>query len=462
MEQTKIIFHIDVNSAFLSWSAVKQLKEDPSAVDLRTIPSIVGGDISTRHGVVTAKSIPAKKYGIRTGEPVAKALQKCPNLTIVRSDFDTYRAYSRQFIGILKKYSPVVEQASIDEAYADITPLWEAYSGPLSGKEYAIETAARIRAEIRETLGFTVNVGISSNKLLAKMASDFSKPDKTHTLYPDEIAEKMWPLPVDELYGCGAKTAEKLRTLGLLTIGDAAAQPVEMLKMSFGTKAAEYIHRSANGIGSDVVSDIRGDAKSYSNEITTASDITAANYAEEMPPLLKKLSEKVAGRMQKDNVFAFTIGVMAKTSEFRRHSMQLKLEDSVNDSAVLFRQASALMEKLCFGDSGLLLPEGSGLRLVGVSAQDMDDGSYRQMNLADLLRAVDSRASEPAKNPGTGPAVNPEPESGGESAADSGPESDKNPADSADSEKSARLREMSRIINARYGENTIRKGLSES
>ena len=237
MEQTKIIFHIDVNSAFLSWSAVKQLKEDPSAVDLRTIPSIVGGDISTRHGVVTAKSIPAKKYGIRTGEPVAKALQKCPNLTIVRSDFETYRAYSRQFIGILKKYSPVVEQASIDEAYADITPLWEAYSGPLSGKEYAIETAARIRAEIRETLGFTVNVGISSNKLLAKMASDFSKPDKTHTLYPDEIAEKMWPLPVDELYGCGAKTAEKLRTLGLLTIGDAAAQPVEMLKMSFGVSA---------------------------------------------------------------------------------------------------------------------------------------------------------------------------------------------------------------------------------
>ena len=287
--QTRLIFHIDVNSAFLSWSAVKKLQEEPGSVDLRTIPSIVGGDIATRHGIVTAKSIPAKSYGIQTGEPVAKALQKCPNLTIVRSDFATYRQFSHAFIDILRSHAPVVEQASIDEAFLDATPVWEAYreKQPISAaapqfpgesspngmhpedaaaiaartrEEFALQLAKLLRDEVRERLGFTVNVGISTNKLLAKMASDFSKPDRTHTLYPVEIPEKMWPLPIGELYGCGKKTADKLRTLGILTIGDAAALPLEVLQTYLGDKGGEYIHRSANGIGSDRVSDEREDA----------------------------------------------------------------------------------------------------------------------------------------------------------------------------------------------------------
>ncbi|MBO5998378.1 MAG: DNA polymerase IV, partial [Lachnospiraceae bacterium] len=265
----KIIFHIDVNSAFLSWSAVKRLKEDPSAQDIRLIPSIVGGDVKTRHGIVTAKSIPAKKYGIKTGEPVVKALQKCPELVIVRSDFDTYREYSRAFITILRKYSAKVEQASIDEAFLDMTDVLGSRPDPRGAAQ---ETAGRIREEISGTLGFTVNVGISTNKLLAKMASDFTKPDRTHTLYPEEIPEKMWPLPIGDLYGCGAKTADKLRTLGVLTIGDAAALPEEVLRSYLGEKTGEYISLSSNGKGSDTVHTDRDDAKSYSNEITTPYD----------------------------------------------------------------------------------------------------------------------------------------------------------------------------------------------
>ena len=192
----KTIFHVDVNSAFLSWSALKQLEEEPGSVDLRTIPSAVGGDVKTRHGVITAKSIPAKKYGIQTVEPVVKALQKCPHLVLVRSDFETYRRYSHALMDLLAQYTPLLQQMSIDEAFLDLTEK----IGP-DNREGALALAQEIRDRVREELGFTVNVGISSNKLLAKMASDFQKPDRTHTLYPEEVPAKMWPLPINSLFG---------------------------------------------------------------------------------------------------------------------------------------------------------------------------------------------------------------------------------------------------------------------
>ena len=253
-----IIFHVDVNSAFLSWTAVKRLKENPDSVDLRTIPSVIGGDVKTRHGIVTAKSIPAKKYGIQTAEPINSALQKCPKLVVVPSDFKTYREYSHAFIDILKTYSEVLEQVSIDEAYLDVTALEDIYPSP----DFPLNVAKMIRDEIRDNLGFTVNVGISSNKLLAKMASDFTNPDKTHTLFPSEIKEKMWPLDIGDLYGCGKKTAEKLRSVGIRTIGDVASYSEEMLTSLLGEKTGEYIYRSANGIGSETVHPERDDPKS--------------------------------------------------------------------------------------------------------------------------------------------------------------------------------------------------------
>ena len=178
----RTIFHVDVNSAFLSWSALKKLRDEPGSVDLRTIPSAVGGDVKTRHGIITAKSIPAKKYGIQTAEPVVKALQKCPQLVLVPPDFQTYREYSQALMNILAQYSPLLQQVSIDEAYLDMSDR----IAP-GDREAAKMWAMRIREQVKRELGFTVNVGISTNKLLAKMASDFEKPDRTHTLYPDEV-----------------------------------------------------------------------------------------------------------------------------------------------------------------------------------------------------------------------------------------------------------------------------------
>ena len=398
------IFHVDVNSAFLSWSAVKLLRDDPGEVDLRTIPSIVGGDRSTRHGIVTAASIPAKKLGIRTADTVASAFEKCPGLVTVPSDFQFYRECSGKFIEILKRYTQIVEQASIDEAYVDIGNVPD-----------PVDLAGNIRRQIREELGFTVNVGISTNCLLAKMASDFEKPDKTHTLYPEEIRTKMWPLPIGSLFGCGKKSAEKLQRIGIMTIGDAACASMDILKIVLGEKGSEYIHRSANGKGRETLKTEREEAKSYSNEITTSFDITKENYEVEMPKLIRMLGRKVAGRLQKAEVYAATISVMVKTNTFHRHSMQVTLPEAVQDEKSIVNAALGLVDRLMLGEGGIFSRE-SGIRLVGISASNLDDGSFRQVNLWEYTANLEKK------------------------------------------KRNDKLSEMMQKINKKYGEDTIRRG----
>ena len=375
------IFHVDVNSAFLSWSALKKMEDDPEAVDLRTIPSAVGGDVQTRHGVITAKSIPAKKYGVQTGEPVVKALQKCPALVLVKSDFAVYRRYSHALMDILREYTDLVEQASIDEAYLDMTQS----RGKLKGSESAdlpwpLNAAHEIRKRVYRELGFTVNVGISVNKLLAKMASDFEKPDKVHTLFPEEVPSKLWPLPMRELHGCGKATAQRLHEMGIETIGQAAAMSLPILQANLGEKAGLYIWKSANGRGSVLVRTEREKAKSYSNEETTAEDITNENYRTLGLEIIGRLSRKVASRMEKAGVYAQTVGVNVKTEDFRRHTRQVTLLSPTRDAEVIRRESEKLMEDMVFGDKGFFAA-GHGLRLIGIGCTNLSDGSYVQMDL---------------------------------------------------------------------------------
>ena len=214
-----VIFHIDVNSAFLSWEAVYRLFHRGGTLDLREIPSAVGGDVSLRHGIILAKSIPAKDYGIKTGESIPEARRKCPNLVLVPPNYSLYEQCLEAFMDILREYSDVVEQYSIDESFVDMTTTCHLFGTPE-------ETATQLKDRIREELGFTVNIGVSSNKLLAKMASDFRRPDRVHTLYPEEIPQKMWPLPVSELFFVGRATAKKLFSMGIRTIGELAADKV--------------------------------------------------------------------------------------------------------------------------------------------------------------------------------------------------------------------------------------------
>lgn len=225
MKPDRLIFHVDVNSAFLSWTATRMVAQ--GGPDIRLIPSCVGGDPAKRTSIVTAKSIPAKEYGVRTGEPVSMALRKCPQLLIVPSDFRLYEKYSHAFMDICRQYAPVVEKFSIDECFLDMTGTRELYPDPVA-------TACEIKDRIRDTLGFTVNIGIGPNKLLAKMAGDFEKPDKVHTLFLEELPAKFWPLPVGELFGVGQSTVRALEKVSVRTIGDLAACSERLLQSVAG------------------------------------------------------------------------------------------------------------------------------------------------------------------------------------------------------------------------------------
>lgn len=304
--------------------------------DLRLIPSIVGGDPDSRRSIVAAKSIPAKKYGIKTGEPVSMAMRKCPGLVVVRSDFSLYHEYSEAFIAICRSYAPVLEQASIDECYLDMTGTELIYPDPVA-------IAYEIKNKIRDELGFTVNVGIGNNKLSAKMASDFEKPDKVHTLFKTEIPEKMWPLPVNELFLCGKSSASRLKSMQINTIGDLAQSDLSYIKMLLGEKGGEMLHRFANGIDESPVSDEYEDAKSYGNSVTLEENIT---NSEDAYQVLLMLSDQVSRRMRRDSVRASCIAVTIRDTEFNNKSHQRHLTEPTDISGEVHKIAMELFEEI--------------------------------------------------------------------------------------------------------------------
>lgn len=379
-------FHIDVNSAFLSWSAVKMLEEG-SDIDLREIPSIVGGDPATRHGIVTAKSIPAKKYGIETAEPVASAMRKCPNLVIVQSDFAYYKMKSNQMMEYLRGICPALEQASIDECYLDYTTIAHKFESP-------IDAANKIKNVIHECFGFTVNVGISDVKVLAKMASDFTKPDRVHTLYRDEIQEKMWPLPIGDLFMCGKASAAKLRSLGITTIGDLAkSDPViiESLLKSMGSMLWNF----ANGIDNSVVVPVRDKAKGVGNSTTVSEDIVDAIVAKKV---LKELCDSVSKRLKKGHFKAGSICVEIKFNNFQSVSHQKPIAVATAEVNDLYKESCILFDELW---------DGNPIRLLGVRTtklidedepQQMDLFSYMEQKKVDDKEKKANQAMEKLQN----------------------------------------------------------------
>ena len=359
-----IIYHIDVNAAFLSWQACSDISIDENALDIRTIPAVVGGNQEERHGIVLAKSTPAKAYHIRTGEPLVNARKKCPHLTIVPPNFPLYVEKSNAFIALLKKHSPIVEQYSIDEAFCDMSGMEKLHGNPIA-------FAHTLREEIKNVLGFTVNIGVSSNKLLAKMASDFTKPDRVHTLFPDEIQTKLWPLPIEDLFYVGKSTSQKLRFLGIKTIGELAKSDPEIIKSHF-KKHGEVIWNYANGIDTDILKDRPEPNKGYGNSITTHFDITDSDTALK---IILSLCETVGARIRADNVYISVVSVTLVDFEFHHTSKQMTLPSSTNVTEKIFEAASAL-----FGQAWNKTP----LRLLGVSTSHASTERYEQYNLFDM------------------------------------------------------------------------------
>ncbi|MGN0377699.1 MAG: DNA polymerase IV [Suilimivivens sp.] len=329
-----IIFHIDVNSAYLSWSALSLL-EKGSKVDLREIPAIIGGDMEKRHGVVLAKSIPAKKYGIVTGEPIVNAMRKCPSLTLQSPDHRLYQERSRQLMALLSDICPEIEQVSVDECYMDYTPVSHLYPSPEKAAHF-------IKDKVRDTFGFTVNVGISDRKILAKMASDFKKPDLVHTLYSYEIRKKMWPLPVSSLYMCGKSSMEALRKLEIETIGQLAQADREILAAhlkSHGILLWEY----ANGIDNSPVISTPQDSKGIGNSTTLSKDVTTR---QEACKTLLTLSESVAARLREAGQLAGMVSVEIKYSSFRSVSHQTTLYSPSDASRIIYETSCRLFDEL--------------------------------------------------------------------------------------------------------------------
>ena len=360
----KIIMHIDVNNAFLSWTAVLMLKEGYK-YDIRNSYAVIGGDEASRRGIVLAKSMPAKKKGVVTGETLYAARKKCPNLKTYPPNYNFYKKMSDSMFELIKKYTPDIEQMSIDECFLDYTPVKHLY-----GDE--IKFAYKLKKEIYDTLGFTVNVGVANNKLCAKMASDFSKPYKVHTLFKNEVKEKMWPLEVDELFGIGKKTAIKLHNLNINTIYDLAHTDDKKLYKYFKNTAIDMI-RSANGLGSDYVNPIADDPKGIGNETTLDHNISSKK---ELHQYLLALSENVTLRLRKQEKYAYVVVVTLKDKFFKRKSHQKKLVNATNITEEVYNTTKDILDEMDTED---------GIRLIGVRLDNLVESSNHQTSLFESL-----------------------------------------------------------------------------
>lgn len=356
----RIIMHIDVNNAFLSWTAIDLLNHG-SKYDIREGYAVIGGDEQARRGIVLAKSMSAKKMGVVTAETLYSARKKCPALRVYPPNYKWYQYMSHSLFQLLSKYSPDIEVVSIDECYLDYTKVKNLYGDPY-------EFAKKIQKEILDTLKFTVNIGIAENKLCAKMASDFTKPYKIHTLYLSEVPEKMWSLPIGKLFGIGKKTSAKLIDLGIKTIGDLAHEEVSFLYPYFKNQAGHMID-SANGKNDTPVVSEASIPKGISNSTTLSRDI---KNKEELQKIIITIADNVSIALRKEKQYAHVVGVTLKDNFFKTTSHQKKLKNATDVTSEIRATALELFQDMYHGQA---------IRLVGVRLDQLETKTNYQISL---------------------------------------------------------------------------------
>ena len=385
----RIIFHVDVNNAFLSWTACYLLNHGYEE-DIRTIASAIGGDEEKRHGIILAKSPVAKKYGVVTAEPLYMARKKCPGIKIFPPNYEYYILMSKNFYNYLSTYTPVIEQASIDECYLDLTGTNYLYDDIL-------KLAYKIKNEIKEKFGFTVNVGVANNKLCAKMASDFEKPDKVHTLFDYEIKDKMWPLPINDLLFVGKSSASLLKSIGINTIGDLAKSDLNILKKHFKNMAPDLINR-ANGIDDSKVVNDYGFNKCISISRTLEKDTSDIR---KLKKILLDMSNQVGLRARRYKLFAKTITITFKTSSFKSYSHSMTLTNSINNTLDIYNNILVLFDKISKEEKFRSI----GIRLGELNTKNMEQVSFFNNKDDDNIQKLLDNINEKYKNTVVMPAI---------------------------------------------------------
>ena len=361
--------HIDVNNAFLSWTAVDLLKSGYK-IDIRNIEAIIGGDESKRHGIVLAKSMVAKSKGVKTAETIRDAKRKCNDLKIYPPNYKLYNEMSNKLFNLISNYTPDIEKLSVDECFIDYTKVRKLYGDP-------IKFAYRLKDEIKNKLGFTVNIGVANNKLCAKMASDFLKPDRVHTLFKEEVKDKMYPLPIEELYGVGRSSSKKLRELNINTIGDLANINPEYLYKYFKNQTNKIIN-SAKGIDDSIIVSKRSEAECISNSTTISYNL---NTLEDIYKYLYPLVENVSISLRKQNKYASVIGVILKDKFFKTYSHQRRLKNSTSNTEEIYKVAKQLVSELWNEE---------GIRLVGVSLSKLSSNLTHQLSMFEDIKKVEN------------------------------------------------------------------------
>ena len=385
----RVIFHVDVNNAYLSWTAVYLLKNGYKK-DIRLIPSVIGGDEESRHGIVLAKSPVAKKMGVKSAETIYLARKKCKDLEVYPPNFDVYQEYSNKFYNYLKQYSPLIERASIDECFLDMSNMNYLYDD-------LEKVAHKIKDDIKNMFGFTVNVGIGSNKLLAKMASDFEKPDKVHTLYTDEIESKMWPLPVEDLLFVGKSSSKLLHSIGIDTIGDLANCDPNLISKYYKTRVDDLIN-SAKGIDNSEVINDYGDNKSISISRTLLKD---TNNISELKKKFLKLSQEIGLRARNNHLYANTIAITLKTSSFKNISHQEGLSSSTNNTMEIYEKVCELLRSIDKSETFRLI----GIRLDNLTKNKVSKVSFFEEETSDNIQEIMDNINTKYKNSMIMPAI---------------------------------------------------------
>ncbi len=356
-----IYFLCDINNAFLSMQAVYNLQHG-AKIDLREIPSVIGGSEKSRHGIVLAKSTVAKSFGIKTAMTLNDARKLCPNLVIVAPSYDVYVKASKAMMNIMRDYSPNVEVYSIDECWIDFTGMDYMY-------EDYFDLALKIQERVYKEIGITINIGISTNKLLSKMASGLIKPNMVNTLYPKEVEEKLHPLDIGDLFGIGQATSKKLRKYGINTVGDIASSDVEFLTYllkSYGLILYNY----SWGKDVSIVNDVKyTKVKSIGNSRTISYDVDDPSDAF---MYIMSLAETVGMRLRNLDLRANLVSVAIKDTEFIVRRKQEKLLFSIASTNDIIKVANRLF---------LMIWEGKPIRHIEVRVGSLEEPMPRQLNL---------------------------------------------------------------------------------